>query len=234
MVGRTPEYLRKKITAREIKLVSLYILTMPLVVLVGTGLAMAFPAGPRRRCSTRARTGCPRCSTPSCRPATTTAPPSPGLSANTPFYNVALGLAMLVGRFLPIVLVLGLAGSLARPAAGAGDGGHAAHPPARCSSAMLAGVVLVVAGLTFFPALALGPLAEGLRHDRPDPCRRPARPARCSSRSLPDAAAQARPAQHGAQPGHVRRRGRRGARHRRWRSRDPSVLRLVDRRSGCG
>ena len=77
MVGRTPEYLRKKITGREIKLVSLYILTMPLIVLIGTGHRDVVRHARGPRCSTAARTGCPRCSTPSCPPATTTARRSP-------------------------------------------------------------------------------------------------------------------------------------------------------------
>ena len=95
MVGRTPEYLRKKITAREIKLVSLYILTMPVLVLAGTGLAMALPDARGSRSSTPARTGCPRCSTRSCPAANNNGSAFAGLSANTGFYNTALGLAML-------------------------------------------------------------------------------------------------------------------------------------------
>ena len=161
MVGRTPEYLRKKITSREIKLVSLYILTMPL------RRARSAPASRCRsrrrgtRSSTPARTGCPRSSTRSCRRATTTARRSPGLSANTPFYNTALGLAMLLGRFLPIVFVLALAGSLARQQAVPATGGTLpTHRPLFVG--MLTGVAVIVAGLTFFPVLALGPLAEGL------------------------------------------------------------------------
>jgi potassium-transporting ATPase potassium-binding subunit len=77
MVGRTPEYLHKKITAREIKLVSLYILTMPVLVLAFAGLAIALP-GPRKSILNPARTACPRCSTPSCPAPTTTAQRSPG------------------------------------------------------------------------------------------------------------------------------------------------------------
>ena len=85
-----------------------------------------------------------------------------GLSANTAFYNIALGLAMLLGRFLPIVFVLGLAGLAGRPAAGAARpaGTLPTHGPLFVG--MLTGVAVIVAGLTFFPALALGPLAEGL------------------------------------------------------------------------
>ena len=85
-----------------------------------------------------------------------------GITVNTVWYNTALGLAMLVGRFLPMVLVLG-AGRLAGPAAAG-----ARVRPARCrrtgrsSSGMLVGVIIIVVALTYFPALALGPLAEGI------------------------------------------------------------------------
>jgi K+-transporting ATPase ATPase A chain len=84
-----------------------------------------------------------------------------GLSANTTFYNVALGLCALVGRFVPIVLVLALAGSFARQhEVPRTDGTLPTHGPLFVG--MLSGVTLIVAGLTFFPVLALGPLAEGL------------------------------------------------------------------------
>jgi K+-transporting ATPase ATPase A chain len=84
-----------------------------------------------------------------------------GLSANTAFYNAALGLAMLAGRFLPMVFVLGLAGSLARQVpVPATAGTLPTHKP--LYAGMLTGVVVVVVALTYFPALALGPLAEGL------------------------------------------------------------------------
>ena len=84
-----------------------------------------------------------------------------GLSANTPFYNIALGFAMLLGRFLPIIFVLALAGSLARQQqVPRTEGTLPTHGPLFVG--MLTGVVLIVAGLTFFPVLALGPLAEGL------------------------------------------------------------------------
>ncbi len=161
MVGRTPEYLRKKITAREIKLVSLYILTMPLIVLIGAGDrdVVPDPAGlDAQRRAARALRGALR---RSCRRPTTTAPRSPALSANTPFYNTALGLAMLLGRFVPMIFVLGLAGSLARQQQVPRTGGTLpTHGPLFVG--MLTGVAVIVAGLTFFPVLALGPLAEGL------------------------------------------------------------------------
>ena len=160
MVGRTPEYLRKKITAREIKLVSLYILTMPLIVLVGTGIAMSFETtqgvDPEHRAA-RAVRGAVRVHVGGNNNGSAFA----GLSVNTPFYNIALGFAMLLGRFLPIVFVLALAGSLARQQqVPETEGTLPTHGPLFVG--MLAGVVIIVAGLTFFPVLALGPLAEGL------------------------------------------------------------------------
>ena len=113
MVGRTPEYLRKKITAREIKLVSLSILVMPVVVLVGTGVAMALP-GPRESILNAGPHGLSEVLYAFMSAANNNGSAFAGLSANTDFYNTGLGLAMLVGRFLPIMLVLALAGSLAR------------------------------------------------------------------------------------------------------------------------
>ena len=125
--------------------------------------AMALPSAAGRRCSTPARTASPRCSTPSRRPATTTARRSPGIGVNTTWYNTALGLAMLFGP-VPADRLRPRAGRVARPAAaGAGD------RRARCRTyqplfvGMLAGVTVIVVALTFLPALALGPLAEGLQ-----------------------------------------------------------------------
>ena len=84
-----------------------------------------------------------------------------GLSANSDFYNIALGVAMLIGRLLPIALVLGLAGSLARQGVRPDDSGTLpTYRPQFVT--MLVAVVLLVAGLTYLPALALGPIAEGL------------------------------------------------------------------------
>ena len=128
MVGRTPEYLRKKITAREIKLVSLYILTMPVLVLAGTGLAMGLP-GPKQSILNPGPHGLSEVLYAFMSAANNNGSAFAGLSANTGFYNTALGLVMLAGRFIPIVLALGLAGSLAAPAAGPRDRRHPAHPP---------------------------------------------------------------------------------------------------------
>jgi K+-transporting ATPase ATPase A chain len=160
MVGRTPEYLRKKITAREIKLVSLYILTMPLVVLIGAGIAMSFQS-PRASMLNSGPHGLAEVLYAFTSAANNNGSAFAGISANTPFYNIALGFAMLLGRFLPIIFVLALAGSLARQQqVPKTEGTLPTHGPLFVG--MLTGVVLIVAGLTFFPVLALGPLAEGL------------------------------------------------------------------------
>jgi K+-transporting ATPase ATPase A chain len=160
MVGRTPEYLRKKITSREIKLVSLYILTMPVLVLAGTGLAMTLSTA-KSSILNPGPHGLSEVLYAFMSATNNNGSAFAGLSANTGFYNTALGLAMLAGRFIPIVFVLALAGSLARQRSVPATAGTL--PTHRVLFvAMLYGVVVIVAGLTFFPALALGPLAEGL------------------------------------------------------------------------
>jgi K+-transporting ATPase ATPase A chain len=160
MVGRTPEFLRKRITGREIKLVSLYILTMPLVVLVGTGIAMSFP-GPRASMLNSGPHGLSEVLYGFMSAANNNGSAFAGLSANTTFYNIALGFAVLAGRFLPMIFVLALAGSLARQQqVPRNEGTLPTHGPLFVG--MLVGVTVIVAGLTFFPVLALGPLAEGL------------------------------------------------------------------------
>jgi potassium-transporting ATPase potassium-binding subunit len=160
MVGRTPEYLHKKITSREIKLVSLYILTMPVIVLAGTGLAMGLP-GPRESMLNPGPHGLSEVLYAFMSAGNNNGSAFAGLSANTGFYNTVLGLVMLAVRFIPIVLVLALAGSLAGQRSVPDTAGTLpTHRP--LFVLMLAGVVIIVAGLTFFPALALGPLAEGL------------------------------------------------------------------------
>jgi potassium-transporting ATPase potassium-binding subunit len=160
MVGRTPEYLRKKITAREIKLVSLYILTMPLIVLIGAGIAMSFET-PRASMLNSGPHGLSEVLYAFTSAANNNGSAFAGISVNTPFYNIGLGFAMLLGRFLPIIFVLALAGSLARQQqVPRTEGTLPTHGPLFVG--MLTGVVIIVAGLTFFPVLALGPLAEGL------------------------------------------------------------------------
>ena len=160
MVGRTPTYLGKRIGGTEMKYAASYLLVTPAVVLIGTATALALPAG---------RAG-PLNSGPHAlteiayafgSAANNNGSAFAGLSANTDFYNIALGIAMLVGRLLPIALVLGLAGSLARQGVRPDDSGTL--PTYRPQFVvMLVGVVILVAALTYLPALALGPLAEGL------------------------------------------------------------------------
>jgi K+-transporting ATPase ATPase A chain len=160
MVGRTPEYLGKKLESKEVKMAMLAILVLPLSMLGFTALAVVLPAGlagPENSgphgfseilyafVSTTANNGSAFA----------------GLTANTLFYNTTLGLAMFIGRFLMIVPMLAIAGSLAAkkivsPSAGTlpTDGG--------LFVGLLIGVIIIVGGLTFFPALALGPIVEHL------------------------------------------------------------------------
>src|SRR5581483_3960755 len=160
MVGRTPEYLQKKIQAREIKLASLYILTTPAVVLVGTGLAMSLP-GERAAMANPGAHGLSEVLYAFTSAGNNNGSAFAGISVNTVWYNTALGLVMLLGRFLPILLVLALAGSLAaQKPTPASAGTLPTHRP--LFVAMLLGVIVIVVGLTYFPAQALGPIAEGL------------------------------------------------------------------------
>lgn len=165
LVGRTPEYLGKKIGAREIKLASLYILTMPVLVLAGTALSFAVPALRADIDGTSILNpglhGLSEVLYAFTSAANNNGSAFAGLTANTPWLNTALGVTMLLGRFLPMVFVLALAGAFAaqdRVPATAGT-----LPTDRVqSTTLLVGVTVVVTALTFFPVLALGPLAEGL------------------------------------------------------------------------
>ncbi len=160
MVGRTPEYLGKKIRAREVKFAALYILTTPAVVLIGTGVAMSIPSA-RASMENAGAHGLSEVLYAFTSQANNNGSAFAGLTGNTSFYNIAGGLAMLVGRFLPMLFVLGLAGSLAeQKPVPATDGTLPTHRPLFVS--MLVGVVVIVVALTYFPALALGPLAEGI------------------------------------------------------------------------
>ena len=160
MVGRTPEYLGKKITPREIKIVATYFLVTPLLVLTGTAIAMAMP-GQRAAMLNTGPHGLSEVLYAFTSAANNNGSAFAGLSVNTFWYNTALGMAMVLGRFLPMILVLALAGSLARQ-------GHTpesigtlpTHRPQFVG--MVAGVTLVLVALTFLPVLALGPLAEGI------------------------------------------------------------------------
>lgn len=160
MVGRTPEYLGKKINPREIKLAASYFLVTPLIVLTGTAIAMALP-GERAGMLNGGPHGLSEILYAFTSAANNNGSAFAGLSANTDWYNTALGLAMAFGRFLPIVLVLALAGSLARQGSTPDSVGTLpTHRPQFVG--MVAGVTLIVVALTFLPMLALGPLAEGI------------------------------------------------------------------------
>ena len=160
MVGRTPEYLGKKITPREIKLAATYFLVTPLIVLTGTALAMALP-GQRAGMLNTGPHGLSEVLYAFTSAGNNNGSAFAGITVNTDWYNTALGLAMAFGRFLPIILVLALAGSLAKQ-------GHTpesvgtlpTHRPQFVG--MVSGVTLILVALTFLPMLALGPLAEGL------------------------------------------------------------------------
>ncbi len=160
MVGRTPEYLGKKIGPREMKLVSLYILSVPAVVLIGTGIAMALP-GSRESILNAGPHGLTEVLYAFTSAGNNNGSAFAGLNANTPFYNTGLGIAVILGRFIPMVLVMALAGSLAQQRhVPETEGTLPAYRPLFVG--LVAGVALIVTGLTYFPALALGPLAEGL------------------------------------------------------------------------
>ena len=158
MIGRTPEYLGKKIEALEMKLASVFILTTPFAVLIGTAVAVVTAAG---------KAGPPNPGTHGfseilyafSSAANNNGSAFAGLSANTVFYNVATGLCMFIGRFWPIMAALAIAGSLAaKKRVPVTEGTMPTHGP--LFVALLLGSILLIGVLTYVPALALGPLAE--------------------------------------------------------------------------
>lgn len=160
MVGRTPEYLGKKIGTRQIKFAACYLLITPALVLCFTALAMALPTPPHSMTNSGAH-GFSEILYAYTSGANNNGSAFAGLDADTQWFNTTIGLAMLLGRFLPMVFVLALAGSLAeQQPVPATAGTLSTHRP--LFSGLLVGTVLIITGLTFFPALALGPLAEGL------------------------------------------------------------------------
>ncbi|MEV0386848.1 potassium-transporting ATPase subunit KdpA [Nonomuraea sp. NPDC050643] len=160
MVGRTPEYLGKKIGSREIKLASLYFLVTPVLVLIGTAFAMG-SAEQRASMLNSGPHGLSEVLYAFTSASNNNGSAFAGITVNTPWYDVALGLCMVFGRFLPIVLALALAGSLAQQApVPAGAGTLPTHRPQFVG--MVVGVTIILVALTFLPALALGPIAEGL------------------------------------------------------------------------
>ncbi|GAA3889840.1 potassium-transporting ATPase subunit KdpA [Streptomyces sp. NPDC003631] len=160
MVGRTPEYLGKKIGSREIKLAAIYILITPALVLVFTAFAMALPT-PGNSMTNSGAHGFSEILYAYTSAANNNGSAFAGLNADTQWFNTTLGLAMLFGRFLPMVFVLALAGSLAeqKPVPVTAGTLRTEKP---LFTGLLVGAILIITGLTYFPALALGPLAEGL------------------------------------------------------------------------
>ncbi len=160
MIGRTPEYLGKKIESFEMKMSSIAILVMPFIVLLGTAVAVSLTAGQAGVANPGAH-GFSEILYAFSSAGNNNGSAFAGISANTPFYNTALGLVMWLGRYWPIVAVLAVAGSLAaKKRIPATSGTMPTHGPTFV--VLLIGTVLLVGALTFVPALALGPVVEHL------------------------------------------------------------------------
>jgi K+-transporting ATPase ATPase A chain len=160
MVGRTPEYLGKKIEPYEMKMASLLILIMPMIVLGMTGLAVSTDAGTSSVLNPGAH-GFSEILYAYTSQGNNNGSAFAGLNVNTPFYNITGGVSMLMSRFWLAIPTLALAGSLARKKlVPAGPGTLQTHTP--LFVALLIGVVIMVGALTFLPALALGPIIEHL------------------------------------------------------------------------
>jgi K+-transporting ATPase ATPase A chain len=160
MIGRTPEYLGKKIEVHEMKMVSLAILLTPLAVLIGTAVSVALEPG-RAGIAAPGAHGLSEVLYAFSSAGNNNGSAFAGLSANSPFYNLTLGLVMWIGRFGVIVPVLAMAGSLAgKKRLAVGEGTLPTHGP--LFIALLIGVVLLVGLLNYVPALALGPVVEHL------------------------------------------------------------------------
>ncbi len=161
MVGRTPEYLGKKIASFEMKMASLVILVPPACVLLGTALAVVTAAG-QAGASNPGAHGFSEILYAYSSASNNNGSAFAGINGNTPFYNLTLGLAMFFGRYLSKIPVLAIAGSLAaKKTTPIGAGTLATHTP--LFVVLLVGTVLLVAALTFLPALALGPIVEHLQ-----------------------------------------------------------------------
>ena len=160
MVGRTPEYIGKKIRPTEMKWASLYILSTPASALIGAALALGFRV-PRASILNPGPHGLTEIVYAFTSMANNNGSAFAGLTTATGFYNLAGGVVMLVARFAPMVFVLALGGSLARQGTvPASAGTLETHKP--LFAGLLVGVIIILVGLTYFPALALGPFAEGL------------------------------------------------------------------------
>src|SRR5581483_2928329 len=160
MVGRTPEYLGKKIQAQEMKLVVLYILFVPLVILVFAGIAIVMDT-PARSLTNNGAHGLSEMVYAYTSSANNNGSAFGGLAGNTNWFNTTLALCMLVGRFFLMIPVLGIAGSLGRKQlTPATAGTFPTGTP--LFTGLVIGVVIIVVGLTFFPVVALGPIVEHL------------------------------------------------------------------------
>jgi potassium-transporting ATPase potassium-binding subunit len=158
MIGRTPEYLGKKIEAFEMKMASVFILTTPFVVLIGTAVAVMTVAG-KAGVANPGPHGFTEILYAFSSVANNNGSAFNGLSANTVFYNVSTGLAMFIGRFWPIMAALAIAGSLAaKKRVPVTDGTMPTHGPLFVT--LLIGSILLIGVLTYVPALALGPVVE--------------------------------------------------------------------------
>jgi K+-transporting ATPase ATPase A chain len=158
MVGRTPEFLGKKIRATQMKLVVAYVLTIPVAVLTLGSISLVIGPGTRSILNPGMH-GLTEVTYAFASAAQNNGSAFAGLAANTTWYNSMLGLIMLIGRFMPIVLALAIAGSLA---------GARVHARTRATldttgptfGAFLLGVIVIVGGLIYFPMLILGPIGE--------------------------------------------------------------------------
>jgi K+-transporting ATPase ATPase A chain len=162
MVGRTPEYLGKKIGRREVTLVALYVLTVPTLLLLGAGLTAGVPGLAQASVQDPGPHGLTEILYAYASASNNNGSAFAGFNAATDYQNIALGTVMVLGRLLPMLLVLALAGSLARQKPlPVSEGALPTHTPVFVG--LLAFVTVVVAGLTYFPALSLAPVAEALR-----------------------------------------------------------------------
>ncbi|MFH9722211.1 potassium-transporting ATPase subunit KdpA [Streptomyces sp. NPDC017254] len=160
MVGRTPEYLGKKIGTRQITFAACYLLVTPALVLGFTAVAMALDT-PAHSMTNSGAHGFSEILYAYTSGANNNGSAFAGLNADTQWFNSTIGLAMLLGRFLPMVFVLALAGSLAEQTPVPETAGTL-RTEKPLFTGLLVGTIMIIAGLTYFPALALGPLAEGL------------------------------------------------------------------------
>ncbi len=161
MIGRTPEYLGKKIQAFEMKMAAVVILIPPFLILVGTAIAVMIPAG-RVAAANPGPHGFSEILYAFSSAAANNGSAFAGLSSNTPFYNTALGLVMLFGRYWLMVPVLAIAGALVRKKkVPVSAGTMPTHTP--LFVILLIGTIFIVGALAFFPVLALGPIAEYLK-----------------------------------------------------------------------